>query len=268
MQWWEALVLGIVQGLGEFLPISSSGHLVLFQNIFGIEGNVLFFDTMLHMATLVAVMIAMRKDIWDILKKPIRKSTLWLIIATIPAVIIALLFKDFIKSSFGGGYLGYGFLITAILLFLTAKIKAPKLSGDNNLDQVGGLRALWIGCAQAFAIMPGISRAGSTITAGLLTGLDRSKAARFSFMMSIPAILGSFVFQLKDIADVGISAAMNGMSLGSMLLGMVAAAVFGFLAIKWIIVLIDKGKFWVFGIYLSVLGILVVLDTLVFHLVF
>ena len=266
MPWWQALILGIVQGLGEFLPISSSGHLVLFQNIFGFEGNELLFDSLLHLGTLIAVFVALWPDIWSILKKPIRKVTLMIIIATIPAILAALFLEDFINKAFGGQYLGTGFLITAVILLITAKL--PNRSKDQDLDKVSLKQAGTMGLMQALAILPGVSRSGSTICGGLYTGGNREAVTRFSFLMSIPAILGALVFQVKDIAEVGISGAAGGLSLAPVLIGMVAAAVSGFIALKWMIKLVKEGKLWKFGIYVGILGVLVTLDQLVFHIVF
>ncbi len=265
MPWWQALILGIVQGLGEFLPISSSGHLVLFQNIFGFEGNELLLDSLLHLGTLIAVFVALWSDIWDILKKPFRKVTLMIILATIPAILAALFLGDFIEGAFGGQYLGTGFLITALILLITAKL--PNKSKDQDLDKVTIKQAGTMGIMQALAILPGVSRSGSTICGGLYTGGNREAITRFSFLMSIPAILGSLVYQVKELAEVGVSGA-GSLSLGPVLIGMVAAAVSGFIALKWMIKLVKEGKLWKFGIYVGILGVLVTLDQFVFHVVF
>ena len=263
MTWWQAIILGIVQGLGEFLPISSSGHLVLFQNIFNIEGGELVFDALLHLGTLVAVFIVLWKDIWSILKKPIRRVTLNIIIATIPAVIAALFFEDFINDAFGGDYLGWGFLLTAVILILTTKIKQG--TEDNDLDKITTKQTLAMGVMQAVAILPGVSRSGSTICGGLFTKGNRDAVTRFSFLMSIPAILGSLVFLLKDIVEIG---ATEAFSTGNVILGMIAAAAAGVLSLKVMINMVKKGKLWIFGIYVAVLGALVLADQYFLHIVF
>ena len=263
MTWWQAIILGIVQGLGEFLPISSSGHLVLFQNIFNIEGGELIFDTLLHIGTLIAVFIVLWKDIWEILKKPFRKVTLNIIIATIPAVIAALFLEDFINEAFGGSYLGWGFLFTAIILFLTAVVK--QATPDNDLDKITTKQSVAMGIMQAIAILPGVSRAGSTICGGLYTKGNRDAVTRFSFLMSIPAILGSLVFMIKDILDIKENGAVIG---ANVLLGMVAAAAAGVLSLKVMINLVKKGKLWMFGVYVLIMGCLVLLDQHLWHLVF
>ena len=262
---WQSIILGIIQGLAEFLPISSSGHLVLFQNIFGMQGAELLLDTLLHAGTLIAVFIVLWKDIVGILKKPFQKVTLMLIIATIPAVVMAVFFEDFIVKAFGGEFLGWGFLLTAIVLLSLSFIKGGIEDKTADLNTIGVKQAGIMGLFQAVAIMPGVSRAGLTISGGLFSGAAREKAARFSFLMSIPAILGSLVFNIKDILELDSSA---GFSYGTAIIGMAAAAVAGVVALKWMFSIIKKGKLWVFSIYVGILGILIVLDQLVFHVVF
>ena len=263
MTWWQSIILGIVQGLGEFLPISSSGHLVLFQNIFKVEGGELVFDTLLHVGTLIAVFIVLWKDIWEILKHPIRKVTLNIIIATIPAVIAALFFEDFINEAFGGNYLGWGFLLTAVILALTTKIK--QATEDNDLDKITTKQTLAMGFMQAVAILPGVSRAGSTICGGLYTKGNRDAVTRFSFLMSIPAILGSLVFSVKDIMEIN---TIESFAPINVILVMISAAVAGVLSLKVMINLVKKGKLWVFGIYVFALGVLVLVDQYFLHIVF
>lgn len=262
---WQSIVLGILQGLAEFLPISSSGHLVLFQNIFGIEGGEIIFDTLLHAGTLIAVCIVLWKDIVAILRRPIQKVTLMLIIATIPAVLAALFLEDFITEAFSGAYLGWGFLLTAAVLASLSLVK-NKSEEDSSLNTINTKQAGIMGIFQAVAILPGISRSGATISGGLFSGVTREKAARFSFLMSIPAILGSLVFNIKDIIELDGAAA--GFSLGTAAVGMAAAAIAGVVALKWMFSIIKKGKLWAFSIYVGLLGILIVLDQYIFHVVF
>lgn len=263
MTWWQAIILGIVQGLGEFLPISSSGHLVLFQNIFNIQEGELLFDTLLHLGTLGAIFIVLWKDIWEILKQPFRKVTLNIIIATIPAVIAALFFKDFINDAFGGSYLGYGFVLTAIILLLTSKIKQSNENID--LDNITTKQSIIMGLMQMIAILPGVSRAGSTICGGLYSKGNRDAVTRFSFLMAIPAIVGSVVFMAKDIMEIGTS---DTIMTSNVIIGAVAALIAGVLSLKLVVSLIKKGKLWVFGIYVGLLGLLTLLDQYIFHLVF
>lgn len=262
---WQSIILGLVQGLGEFLPISSSGHLVLMQNIFGIQGGEIVFDTLLHVGTLVAVFIVLWKDIVDIIKRPFQKTTLMIIIATIPAVLVALFLEDFIKEAFGGAYLGWGFLVTAIVLYLLGKIKNNPDETDS-LETVDAKQAGIMGVFQAIAILPGISRSGFSICGGLASGVTREKALRFSFLMSIPAILGSLVFNIKDILELSSGAA--GFSAGTAIVGMIAAALAGIVALKWMFKTVRSGSFWKFSIYVGALAILVLADQYIFHLVF
>ena len=267
MNIWQALVLGAVQGLTEFLPVSSSGHLTLVQNAFGMSGDLLLFDTLLHVGTLVAVFAVLWRDIAALLRRLISAPVGYLIIATIPAVIVTLFFEDFISEAFAstaGVPLGVGFIVTSLLMFVTPLFKPGKIP----MEKMGVLRPFLIGVAQAVAILPSISRSGATIFTGLATGVRREDVAKFSFLMSIPAILGSVVFQAKDIVGVGMSEALSGMSPVAVLLGMIAAAVTGYLALKLVYDTVRNGKLWVFGVYTTVLGILCILDSLFTHIVF
>ncbi len=267
MNWLQALVLGAVQGLTEFLPVSSSGHLVLFQAAMGVEGEMLLFDTMLHVGTLIAIFILVWKDVLALLKKPFSTLMLYLVIATIPTVIAALFFKDQIDAAFNskaGMPLGIGFLVTSVIMFVTPLFKRDRFE----MEKMGVLRPFIIGIAQALAILPSVSRSGSTIFAGLASGVKREDAARFSFLMAIPAILGSVVFQAKDIVEVGVGQAVDISLILIVVAGMIVAAVTGYLALKLLIDIVKKGKLWVFGIYTTVLGLMVIFDTLVTHIVF
>jgi len=262
----NAIILGIVQGLTEFLPVSSSGHLVLLQKIFKIDEPSLFFDTMLHVGTLIAVMTVLWKDIFEILKKPIQKLTGFLILATIPAVIAALLFKDAIEKIFKSGILlGVCFLITATLLVM-AEILSKRNKNENhsaegqdgNGVKMNWLHALFIGIMQALAIPPGISRSGATISASLFFKLDRDFAARFSFLMSIPAILGALVMQTKDLLKDG---AADSTSFGTtaIIAGTITSAVVGFFAVKFMLKIIREKSLFGFAIYTGVLGVVVLI---------
>ena len=256
----QAVILGVVQGLTEFLPVSSSGHLVLLQKIFGItEGN-LVFTTMLHVGTLLSVFVVFWQDIVDIIRKPWGKLPVLLVVATLPAVVVALLLEDAIEAAFAGAaFLGVGFLFTGAVLWGVEMIPA----GVKTLDKMKWQHAIIIGIAQGVAIFPAVSRSGSTIAGALFCGLDRKFAARFSFLMSIPAILGSIVFQIKDIVQVG--ATFEPLPL---VLGTAVSAAAGFLAIKVMLRVIVKQRLRVFACYVFALGILVLLDQFVLHLVF
>lgn len=250
-----AIVLGIIQGLTEFLPVSSSGHLVLFQKIFGINVDCLFFDIVVHLGTLVAVLVVYRKTILDIIKHPFSDISQKLVFATIPTIIIALIFKDFFKSSFNGDFLFIGFFVTSIILFIT------HFSCKNNYQykSLTYPNAIVMGVFQGMAILPGISRSGSTISSALVQGVRRSESAEFSFLMSIPAILGSLVFELFDIG----TATFN-ISAIALIFGFVFSAISGYIAIKFMLKVIKKAKFVWFAIYLFALGVVLMLNQYVF----
>jgi len=272
MSIFEAVILGIVQGLTEFLPVSSSGHLVLLQKIFKIENQSLFFDTMLHAGTLVSVFIVLRKEILGLIKKPFQKLMLFLIIATIPAVIAALFFGDTIEGIFKSAQvLGWCFLITTILL-ITAELLSRRAVNNKNIKKeqdMNWLDALVIGLMQAIAIPPGISRSGATISGALFRRLDRDYAARFSFLMSIPAILGAVVLQTKDLITVS-AADTSGtvIGAGAVIAGTLAAAVVGFFAVKFMLNIIKEKSLFGFAVYTGALGLLILLDQFILHIVF
>jgi len=269
MNIFTAVILGIVQGLGEFLPISSSGHLVLLQKVFGISDGTLFFDTMLHVGTLVAVVVVLRNDIIAILRRPIQPLTGFLIIATIPAVFAALVFGDQIDYIFDSGkFLGVCFLLTAVLLCVT-EILSRRMSnsaGYKKAAEMTWLDALIIGVFQAVAIPPGISRSGATISGALSRKLDRDFAARFSFLLSIPAILGALALNLKDLAKNS-EAAAGGLGTG-IIAGTLAAAIVGFFAVKLMLKIVREKSLFGFAMYTAVLGVLILIDQFVTHWVF
>lgn len=255
MDIWEAILLGLAQGLTEFLPVSSSGHLVLIQNILGVEGDLLFFDVMLHVGTLLAVFAVFFKDILDLFKPPFKTMGL-LILATLPAGLVMLLFADKIEALFEGKFLWIGFLITAIMLLITEYVgkKYPK---DRPLDFKVGLV---MGFAQAVAVVPGISRSGATISGGVYAGAQRQKIAKFSFLMSIPVILGSGFYealQVREWASVPILC---------VIIGMVAAAISGFLAIKLMLKIVQKCDYKWFSLYLIALALITFLNEYVLFL--
>jgi len=269
-----AIVLGIVQGLGEFLPVSSSGHLVLLQKVFekvfsiSISEQPLLFVTMLHVGTLFAVVAVLWNDIIAILCRPIQPLTGFLIIATIPAVLAELGFGDEIDYNFKSGqFLGVCFLITAVLLcvaeFLSKRIS--KTNGYKKREEMNWLDALIIGIFQAIAIPPGISRSGATISGALSRKLDRELAARFSFLLSIPAILGALVLNLKDLAKSGGAAGSMG---AGVIAGTLTAAIVGFFAVTLMLKIVREKSLFGFAIYTAVLGALILIDQFVTHLVF
>ena len=260
----QAIILGIVQGITEFLPISSSGHLVLMQKIFGITEPTLMFDTSVHLGTLVAVFVVFKDDIISILKKPFQKITWLLIAGTIPTVIIALVFRDTFEQMFHtGSTLGFEFIVTGIILLWSGML----ISGHKHVKETSYFDAIFIGIMQGIAIMPAISRSGLTISGALFRKLDRDFAARFSFLLSIPAIIGATVFQMKDIIEAG-SGTGGGIGLGALLVGSIAAAIAGYISIKFMLQVLRSGKLRYFAYYVLVLGAFVILDQYVTHIFF
>lgn len=263
MSIWEAILLGLTQGITEFLPVSSSGHLTLLQQVFRVQNPeaMPFFDVMLHVGTLVAVVVTFRKDIWYMIKNPLSKLTLAVVIATVPAVLVTLLFGDFIDKAFGTPWIiGFTFFVTAGVLFITNRFA----EGNKEKEQLTPLRAILVGCAQAVAILPGVSRSGSTVGTGLALGFNRNFAAKFSMLMSIPAILGGLVMGLKDVTNQGLP---DGMAI-SILVGTLCAIVAGFLGIRVLLLVVARAKLNRFAWYLVVLGTLVLVDHFVLKVFF
>lgn len=256
MKIFQAILLGILQGLTEFLPVSSSGHLILFKHLFGLDAEVfgLTFDIAVHVATLTAVFIIFWKDIFALIKKPFQKLTLLLIIATIPAAVIGVLFDDKIEAiSQSGGFLGISFLVTAIILTVSERLSSKK----KDFDDITYLDAGTIGIVQGIAIMPGISRSGSTLSAGLAMGVKKEAAIRFAFLMSIPVILGSAVLGVKNIIEEPQS-----FDVAVIIAGMVSSGVSGYFAIKFMLDFFKRKKLTAFAVYVGILGIAIIFDQL------
>ena len=269
----QGIIIGIVQGLTEFLPVSSSAHLVFIQNILGVESS-LAFDTFLHLGTLIAVLWFFRYDIYKMLKSwwlsigdilqgrftegfkedPYKRLAWYVILATIPVGIVGVLFEDSVDALFAGAlYVPAFFLfVTGTILYLSQRMT----SGNINYDNITKKEALFMGLGQACAILPGLSRSGTTIAAGLTIGLDKEFAAKFSFILSIPAIFGAFVLQLKDIGS-----AMDANFL-PVFLGFIAAIISGYLAIKWMLDLIQNKSLDIFSYYCWVVGIIVFMGSI------
>ena len=264
MKWWQALVLGLVQGLTEFLPVSSSGHLTFFQRVIpGIDigGAELFFDIILHIGTLVAVCIIFWRDILDLFKKPF-KTLLYLVVATIPAGVIGLLLEyfdvvDLLCGDYVGVVLAVFFTFTAAVLF-AAETYAKR---RRKVLPICWRTTLPMGFAQALAIMPGISRSGSTIAAGTFAGGTAEDTSKFSFLMSIPVILGSFFVELaKGFLDkeegFAHSFEVAGPQFGwCIAIGLIVSAIAGLFAIKVMLAAIKKANYKWFSLYLVLLAI-------------
>ena len=269
----QGIIIGIVQGLTEFLPVSSSAHLVFIQNILGVESS-LAFDVFLHLGTLIAVLWFFRADIYKMLvswwysiqdilqgrfkegfyEDPYKRLAWYVILATIPVGIVGVLFEDSIDALFAGAlYVPAFFLfVTGTILYLSQRMP----SGEINYDTITKKEALFMGLGQACAILPGLSRSGTTIAAGLTIGLEKEFAAKFSFILSIPAIFGAFVFQLKDIGS-----AMN-VNFLPVFLGFVASIVAGYLAIRWMLDLIQNRNLDIFSYYCWLVSIIVFMGSI------
>lgn len=264
MEILKSIILGLVQGLSEFLPISSSGHLVIFEDILNFHQDGIAFEVFVHFGTLLSIFVAFRKELKQMILAPIevwlRKSSdeelkeylrwdFFVIVATIPAGIIGLAFKDQIETAFSNVLFVYFMLaITGLIMSLTTKLKSKKkpFSVKNTFI---------MGIAQSFAILPGISRSGSTIFAGLAQGIEREKVARFSFIMSIPAVFGAVLLKVKDVLEVGIDS--NAMV--NYIVGTIVAFISGYFAIIWLLDIVKKGKLQWFGYYcflVSAIGII------------
>ena len=264
MDWLQALILGIVQGLTEYLPVSSSGHLAIGQELFGLddgEGK-LAFTVLLHIATVLSTVVILWKDIvWifkDLFKFKWNEGTKYavnIIISMIPVGIVGLFFKDKVEEVFGSGLtvVGICLLITAALLAFSYFAK------PRQREKISPLHAFIIGIAQAIAVLPGLSRSGSTIATGLLLGNKKERLAQFSFLMVIPPILGEMLLDIKDVAEQGVSASFGGISPLAVIIGFIAAFVVGCLACKWMINIVKKGKLIWFAIYCAIVGLAVII---------
>lgn len=272
MTLFEAVILGLVQGLAEFLPISSSGHLALLQYFFGIEGDsVVAFAVLLHLGTLISVFIAYRKDILELIKElgatfkdiftgkglrvnanPTRRLGFMIIVATVPTGIIGIIGNDLFTSMYSSLLaIGIGLIFTGIILVFAEKIGA----GRKNVEDMKFRDALIVGTMQGVAICPGVSRSGSTLVGGLSTGLKRDFAVKFAFLISIPSILGSAVLELPEMFAQGTDVSM----LIPMAAGIIVSAISGLVAIKAMIKLVTGKKLYYFSIYTWILGAAVIL---------
>lgn len=255
----EAIILGIIQGATEFLPISSSGHLVLLPTIFNMTSPDLALIAVLHLGTLLAILIYFRRDLWQIITAVIRglierkpfattESRLgWLIaVGSIPAVVLGLLFEDYLEAIFDSPVAAAFFLlITAVLLVVGERL----LSGDKTPATMNWIDATIIGLFQAFALFPGVSRSGSTIVGGLIRGLDRPTATRFSFLLGVPVILGAGLFSVLDVA--GSETAFAPMVY---IAGFISAALVGYGCIYFLLRWVRNHTLYIFAVYCALLG--------------
>jgi undecaprenyl-diphosphatase len=243
----ESLILAIIQGLTEWLPVSSSGHLVIAQQFLGLNPP-LIFDLMLHVGTLIVVLFVFRKTVADILKALAKgdlkresgKLASYLVVGSVPIALVGVLLRDTIEQLFSSlTAVGISLLFTASVLLIS-----EKRLGNN---KIGLLDSILVGAAQAVAIIPGVSRSGLTVSTGLLRKIDKQTAFRFSFLLSAPAILGATVFELKDVATANLE-------LAPIVVGTVVSMIVGYLSLKLLERVIMKEKFHVFAYYCAVVG--------------
>ena len=291
MIWWKALILGLIQGLTEFLPISSSGHLTLAEGLMGITESNNFFNVVLHLATLLAVIIVFWPDVRALLRHPFSRTGRLLIVATIPTCVLAVCFKLLLSELFTVTFLGFGFLISAMLLLVTT-VALPRgnarqpagamasvgahTSGFNTgaksamagksgaIGQTGGTdepnltftQAIMVGVSQGIAVLPGITRSGATICTGQLLGASREDALRFSFLLSIPVIIASMIYEL-----IGCGFVAPAIGFVPVLLGSVVAFLAALVSIRAMLKLARRGNWLWFSVYLFVLSTLVLTFT-------
>ena len=273
MDIFQAIIIGLVQGLTEFLPVSSSAHLIFAQQALGVGDVGLAFDVLMHVGTLVAVIVYFFNDIVNMIKgfllslvdlkdgnfireikKDPYKKLAWLtILATIPVGVVGVLFNDIIESMFQGLTIpAFLLLVTGCLLYVSQRMNTGRIDVRN----ITLKEALIMGCGQALAILPGLSRSGTTIAAGLFAGLDKEFAAKFSFILSIPAILGAAVFQLKDLSG-------GSVEIGACIAGFIVAAISGYLAISFLLKIVREKSLDIFAYYCWIVGIIVLIGSLI-----
>ncbi|MBW2592071.1 MAG: undecaprenyl-diphosphate phosphatase [Deltaproteobacteria bacterium] len=267
----QALFLGIIQGVTEFLPVSSSGHLVLLQHLFGLEEQALFFDISLHVGTLAAVVFFFRKEVGSIIAALWRglallikgktsmaqlysdmdvKMAVLIVAGCVPTAIIGLMFKQWSEQIFSSLFLvGIMLILTGGFLWSTRWIK--KTGGG--IEGFAIKNAVMIGIIQGLAILPGISRSGSTITAALFLGINRETAARYSFLLSIPAIVGAEILSLMDLS------LETAISLKATLIGTVTACVVGYASLKMLVYIVSKGRLYIFSPYCWLVGVIILI---------
>ncbi|MCR5774080.1 MAG: undecaprenyl-diphosphate phosphatase [Lachnospiraceae bacterium] len=272
---FQAILLGIVQGIAEFLPVSSSGHLAILQNLFHFESDTsLLFDVLLHIGTLIAIFVVFWKDIVKlvieffgiisdfirrfrdpdviVLSSAYRRFVLLIIVSTIPTAILGYVGKGFVEYASTTLLLpGIGLLINALLLFICDRIG----DGRKGIKKISYLNAFEIGMAQGIATMPGISRSGSTIAACLMLGVKKETAVKYSFIMSIPAVIGAAILELKDAGE----ASLTGLTIVAYIIGMIVAAVVGYFAIRFMINVVRRKRYIFFSIYCLVVGLIAII---------
>lgn len=273
IEWLKSIALGLLQGIAEFLPISSSGHLDIAQHFMGMEEAPLFFNVLLHFATFFSIILVYRKTVLELIveffkligdlctgkfkwkeSSQIRRMLIFIIIATLPLFVVVP-FNDYLEPLNSNMYfVGGALLVTAILLFTSDKVASKATRPE---EKVTLLDSLIVGLGQTCALVPGLSRSGTTISTGIFLGIDREYAVRFSFLMSLPAVLGATVLELADAVETGITFKPE------YALGMVVAFVSGIFAIKLVNMLVKKNKFGYFAYYCAAAGIVTILATII-----
>ncbi len=265
MSWIEAVLLGLVQGLTEFLPVSSSGHLTIAKELFGIESSNLSFEVVVHAATVCSTIVAFRKQIWDLLvglfnlkMNPQKEYIFKIAVSMIPIFVVGVFFKDHVEAIFGSGLMVVGcmLLLTALLLTLSEWLSNKQQDGGHPVSYKD---AAIIGIAQAFAVLPGLSRSGTTLSTGLMLGVKKEDMAQFSFLMVLVPILGEAFLEL-----VGgeLSGAASGIAPLSLMLGFVSAFLSGLFACTLMINIVKRAKLWIFAIYCVIAGLACIVSTL------
>ena len=263
----EALWLGLLQGLTEYLPVSSSGHLAIGSALLGIESEEnLMFTVAVHVATVLSTLVVLGKEIVSLFKgtfSPLQGGTglnrlnadqrymLNIVISMIPIGIVGVFFKDTVEEIFGSGLL----IVGCCLLFTAALLAFSYFARPRQRENISAWHAFIIGCAQALAVLPGLSRSGTTIATGLILGNNKERMAQFSFLMVIPPILGEALLDTMKMVKYGAASVMGDISLGVLAVGFVAAFVSGCVACKWMINIVKRGKLIYFAIYCAIAGI-------------
>ena len=255
MSFWVLCLLCVVQGLTEFLPVSSSGHLLLLEQLFGISGNLLGLNLFLHLATLLAVIIIYRSVIWKIIKKPFQPLTYKLLLSTILTLVFAFAYKLLDIDNYVTSFYGFCFLATSLILFLCHKFQ--RKSATLHPSEISYKSAIAVGIAQGFAVLPGLSRSGTTISTLLFCGNDETKSAEYSFLLSIPIIIGGFILELVS-ADFSTSA-FAGLSMLDCGFAFVLTFLVSFASLKLTIKMLKNNKFIYSSIYLLIIAIFTII---------
>jgi undecaprenyl-diphosphatase len=268
MSWLESLILGLLQGFTEYLPISSSGHLAIVSSLFGIEGEEnLKFTVLVHIATVLSTLVILNREIMFIFRDLFKRQS-WdsynnlnegsqyaikIVVSMIPIGIVGVFFKDYVEEIFGSGLAIVGIMLLCTALLLTFSYFAKPREKEN----ISLLHAFIIGLSQAVAVFPGLSRSGTTIATGILLGNKKDKLAQFSFLMVIPPILGEALLDFVDMfQNTETATTDDGTSFGVLAIGFIGAFLAGCAACKWMISIVRKGKLIYFGIYCAIVGLL------------